>query len=539
MVFTLHRYIFKELFKVFFSASLAMTVILSFASLLRPIQENGIGPNQAIHLLGYFIPITLTFVLPMGALFATALVYGRFASDNELDACRASGISITTMIYPALCLAVMVAISTLVLSFHVVPAFVHRAERTIRDNAKQILFRNIQRKGSFSMPEGGYRIYADKVVPEQDILEGVVITKEEAGVITKLMTAKAAKIEIDKDKDSELNRVRVTADEFYMLDDTGQAYASKLPIEDEFPSGLRDDVKFKKMEEIKKIKADMTYYPPVRKLILQARAQLAVEMLMEDVGGTISNKNIDDRYYTLENADRKIMFTAGGCELSGVRNIQLLPPIDLIEIDALKGRLLYKWESNEKANIKLEETDPFGFTVILENASWKSAAGYEGLAPAPKRVYRNMSFPATLTQKISTQDVTAQIQDIDTERSVLGNASSILRKQKSQIARKIWVTGKEITSEIHSRLVFGLGCVVLILTSSALGIMLKGGHLLTAFGASALPAGGLIVFIMSGKQLAKGTDEGIPDSVGVIVMWTGLVVLSLLTAWIYRKLMRA
>ena len=97
MVFTLHRYIFRELFKVFVLATVALTLILSLGSMLQPIQKYGVGPEQVVHLLGYFLPITLTFVLPMGTLFATALVYGRIASDNELDACRASGISLMTL----------------------------------------------------------------------------------------------------------------------------------------------------------------------------------------------------------------------------------------------------------------------------------------------------------------------------------------------------------------------------------------------------------------------------------------------------------
>ena len=120
MVFILHRYIFRELMKVFLLATVALTLMLSLGMLLRPIQEFGIGPRQVLHLMGYFLPITLTFVLPMAALFAASLVYGRFASDNELDACRASGVSIITLVYPGLALAIVVAITNLVLSFYVI-----------------------------------------------------------------------------------------------------------------------------------------------------------------------------------------------------------------------------------------------------------------------------------------------------------------------------------------------------------------------------------------------------------------------------------
>ena len=86
MVFTLHRYIFRELLRIFILATVALTLVLSLGGVLRPVQEYGVGPRQVVHLLFYFMPITLTFVLPMAALFASALAYGRFARHNQFDA---------------------------------------------------------------------------------------------------------------------------------------------------------------------------------------------------------------------------------------------------------------------------------------------------------------------------------------------------------------------------------------------------------------------------------------------------------------------
>ena len=130
MVFTLQRYIFRELFRIFLMATIGLTLILSLGGVLQPVQEYGVGPRQVVHILLYFMPITLTFVLPMAALFASALSYGRFAGDNELNACRASGISLTTLVYPGLVLAILVAIANLLLSFHIMPYFVHLAEKS-------------------------------------------------------------------------------------------------------------------------------------------------------------------------------------------------------------------------------------------------------------------------------------------------------------------------------------------------------------------------------------------------------------------------
>ena len=113
-----------------------------------------------------------------------------------------------------------------------------------------------------------------------------------------------------------------------------------------------------------------------------------------------------------------------------------------------------------------------------------------------------------------------------------------LKAMIKEVKRKAWVTTKEIRSEIHSRLVFGLGCITLIAISIALGIIFRGGHLLSAFGASSIPAGALIVCIMAGKDLTKTNNPSMPETIGVIVMWIGLAALSVAAVMIYRKLTR-
>jgi hypothetical protein len=69
-----------------------------------------------------------------------------------------------------------------------------------------------------------------------------------------------------------------------------------------------------------------------------------------------------------------------------------------------------------------------------------------------------------------------------------------------------------------------------------LGIILRGGHLLGAFGASCVPAAMLIVCIMAGRNLAK--NLGSQTISGTLLMWVGLVFLSLFGLGIYRKLLR-
>lgn len=98
-------------------------------------------------------------------------------------------------------------------------------------------------------------------------------------------------------------------------------------------------------------------------------------------------------------------------------------------------------------------------------------------------------------------------------------------------------TQVDIKAEMNSRLVFGIGCLPMILIGIGLGIINRGGHLLSAFGASCIPSAVLIVAIISGKHLTENmTAQGVS---GIAVMWVGLAFLIVLAAWLYRRLARS
>ena len=529
MVFTIHRYIFRELFRVFTLATIALTLMFTLGSMLRPIQKYGVGPDQVVHLLGYFIPITLTMVLPMSALFAASMVYGRFAGDRELDACRASGISLTTLVYPGLCLAIMVSIATLILSFHVVPAFVQRAEKAIKANAKQTMFRNIQRQGYYAIPESGYIIYADRALPEEDMLEGVVIVESKNAGITKLSTAKAAKIVIESHKN--YNEVRLTASQAYQIDNDKHVTFGKASVTHQFDSLLADNIKFKKIEQIKEIIRDPMEYFPVRKLALKMRAQLAAEMLAQDISTAMAQP---DRYYELIGEDKTIFLSAGECVVaSGPEwQVQLNAPVRLVEIDTVLQKPMYQYDSSEGTITLQDSAIDTKLELVLDKPQWQDLD--EGITGFAQRyVIKDLALPEVIASRIGRQDL---LETLDVAESMVDTPTGSLKGLRSGLLYRIESTINEINAEMHSRLVLGVGCLTLILTGIALGVIFRGGHLLTAFGASSIPAGILIVCIMTGKELTKNRATSMES--GIMVMWIGLAALSVITLVIYRKLLK-
>ena len=534
MVFTLHRYIFRELIKVFVLAAVALTLIMSLGSIIGPIQKYGIGPRQVVHLIGYSLPITLTFVLPIAALFAAALVYGRFASDNELDACKASGISLLTLVYPGLTLAIVVAIANLILSFHVMPAFVQRAKKSLKADAKKILFRNIQRKGYYKMPpDGRYLIYADRANSQNDTISGVIIIELKASGIEKIITAEKAEVHFNPHK--RFNEGQIIAYNISQMssDDEGWFFFERLPITKEFPSLIGDDIKFKKIGKMKEIAHDLMLFDPIAKLARRVYAQFAAELLVQDIIG----KMADDAggSYKLHSGRRFVEFTATNCRTRDEKGAELSGKVVVKESDTDSKQLVRTLRCTKALlHIEDEEVAPT-LTMELYNPTWQKQDGSTGLATGLLRI-RGLILPRAVTDKLVTDNILKAI-SLDSIVSALQEGPSLeLSAAQKKLRRKIRKTLAEIGAEIHSRLVFGIGCVSMIMIGIGLGIIKREGHLLSAFAASCVPAAILIVCIMMGKNVTK--NLGANAGSGIVLMWAGLVFLSLLVVAIYRKLLR-
>ena len=177
-------------------------------------------------------------------------------------------------------------------------------------------------------------------------------------------------------------------------------------------------------------------------------------------------------------------------------------------------------------------------TMELDNPKWHQVEGAEGLAMGWLRI-RGLITPKAVSysvNKFATEDGLDAKKLASDSSALKKGPGSKLRDLQNTLQTEIHNTLAEIDAEIHSRLVFGIGCVSLIMIGIGLGIILRGGHLLSAFGAGSVPAALLILFIMMGKNITK--NPKVQTGSGILLMWCGLVVLSLLALEIYRRLLK-
>src|SRR2546421_8126172 len=152
---TLFWYLFRDLARIFVITSGALAGIMSFGGLLRPLTENGLDAGQVGRMLTYLTPAMMTYSLPVAALFATAIVYGRLSADNELTAVRAGGISYLGIGMPALVLGLGVAILSLLLLCFIVPLLSLKVEQVIYSNAAKVIASKIDKNHQLRVSPGG------------------------------------------------------------------------------------------------------------------------------------------------------------------------------------------------------------------------------------------------------------------------------------------------------------------------------------------------------------------------------------------------
>jgi len=535
MIFTLHRYIFREVFKVFILAALALTLIISLGMILRPVQEYGVGPQQVFHLIGYFLPITLAFILPMAALFASSLVYGRFAGDNELDACRASGIGIASLIYPGLALAIMVAITNLILSFYVTPAFVQRAEKSLKADAQKIVFRNIQRQGYYNSPDNSWQVYADLVDLKYKMLSGVVITQFGKSGMEKIITCDNAFVKFDSN--DLLNEVQITALKPYYVNCITKetSFLEKTSLTNEFPPLLGDNIKFKKIEEIKKIQSNYMRFNPIAQKAYEVYGQFIAELIAADIQRTITAGG--DKFYRLHSGQKIIRFTADNCSAINEQRIELTGNINAEVSDSFTSASAPRTFRCPKAILFVEgQENILTITMVMYDTRWRTKDGAENLSGSfsvPGLVLPDKIV--NITNNVTTNNL-LQVISPASIISWLQKEPPALKALSNELQTKINKTAAAIEAETHSRLAFGIGCVPLVLIGLGLGIMKKGGHLLSAFGISSIPAGILTICIMSGRNIIQ--NPGTKQFIGIIIIWGGVLLLFLIAGIIYKLLTR-
>ena len=136
----LHNYILKECI-VPFMIALGVLTFVFLLGYLPQLANKVINQGVSLSTIGlvflYNIPVLIGYTLPIAVLAGVILTFGRFSSDNEIIAIRASGIPLKTVLAPLIALGLTLSFFLLLLNDRVIPTAYHTQKALLKETSSK------------------------------------------------------------------------------------------------------------------------------------------------------------------------------------------------------------------------------------------------------------------------------------------------------------------------------------------------------------------------------------------------------------------
>ncbi len=554
---TLFQYLFKDLVRIFLFSAVVLAGIMSFGGLLRPMTLYSLDALQVGEMWLYLMPAMMSYSLPIAAVFATSMVYGRLSADNELTGCRSAGIGYASICSPAIALGIFSAILSLLFLGFVVPFFSLQAQKVIFANAAQLVASDIERTHSFTPPSQGGRnaptIFARRaVIPPTSGRGGEqVVILEQPTVLTYakdaqdpslqvprvFFLASKATLYIRQNDEGEVQIWGVLEDAsrftraLVSRSQGGIGYQAIGPIN--MPSPLEQNVKFMDIRRLKELAAD-----PEK----SGRIRSAMREFIEQEQGTRILQGI---VKAATGSPEGFVFNTG----EQGENPQLIAPGASVRKegsgDRKDGSGLLLTAGKEPIRIlrkrgggRTYEAKAASLHADIDNAA--------GVADVTVEL-RDVGIPdpgGRIDRKSEVQIYSIPMSD---EIRVLQkrNLSDYLHEEKPsaeperKLMRQTIIARNEVLAEMHARASFGVSCLVLVLVGAVLGMQFRSGDFLTAFSVSVIPAIITITLVVAGTQSARDVSDRTlqnPIWLGLTLIWLGNAIAAVLALELYNRI---
>jgi lipopolysaccharide export system permease protein len=197
-------YLVSEILPPFFVGLLAFTIILLVGRMLKLVElvvTRGVPVLQIAKLFSLILPTFLEMTVPMAFLLAILLGLGRMSNDQELLAMKASGVSPTQILWPAMAVALIIAAATLALTVFARPAANFALKKELYNIAKSRIGTAIKEK-VFNDAFPKILIYVEEIIPPGNTAQGVLIVDKRENSREDIILSKVARITTDEETNS-------------------------------------------------------------------------------------------------------------------------------------------------------------------------------------------------------------------------------------------------------------------------------------------------------------------------------------------------
>ena len=531
----LTRYLAGELLKTILLTTLILVAVIAFGTAIKPLSRNLLGGADILKYVFFAAVPMMEFALPFAAGFGATLVMHRFATDNEILAMGASGLSPARIFRPIFALAAVLLLVMLSLVQFLVPMFWSRMESLLAHDVTRLLASAVERGEAFSM--GNTRIYADDIVVQE--------APDGSTADTRLVLVGVAALQLDSSGTPE---TEFTADyatmDLYRLDGrsvlklvlgdatlfrAGDATLVRLPTAEpralDLGRGFRLGVKMLTLPEMYRIKDEPTRFPG-----LAASVGNLDDLLLQDA----THRLLADAFATGESIEfRDVTRDATWRIIShqGVNFEDLLFTIDGPTVETVfpDGRIVRA----KGTSLLLEESWRDG-EVVFDAELIEPVTIDEGLAGSPgfPAKIRNLVVPPGRIQfdeDRTLADIVARVRGIDLasidSTRLRARFESTLAAHDLSVRKLIW----DIEGRMQQRLAQACMGPLLLILGSVLAVGMRSSPPLTVYVFAFIPAILDIVLISGGEQLLRRE----PDLWGYLLIWSGNLILggSCLFAW--------
>lgn len=545
MPWTLYRYILKELLKLLVISTAVLVLVIGFAATVKPLMDGMLGPMGMLKLLFYTIPTVLGFALPFSAAFASTMVLSRMTTDNEVQACRAVGLSYGTILLPVVFLGLSLTLGLYYMSNWVVPSFYRAAEGMIQKNLVQMMLTQVQKHEPVEIPGTRMVVYANdayEVKPAFNpnwehqpdrliVFEGVAAGRIVDGELRNEATAEKAEVLLYRIEGETWIQMRLTnvlaVDQGHLVQ---AASAPMAPIR--VPNPMKDRARFLSWPDLRKIMRKPEEFDEIAEL----KETLAQTMARENLAGQIQAKLLAGESVTINGVsdNETYVITSPKAQRHGQSLLLGATTKQLVKIEQFERGLIRSTFESQQAKLSIDfgEVEPL-LKLSMTNVT-VSNVRQRGPASTQKVVERNdLRWPVTVMSDMrqhTAMDLLAASGEHYRDSTLVMDA----RGELSQEIDKLW---RKLISQVHERAASAVACLLVLLMGAVLSIKLHDRMPLVVYFWTFLLAFVAVVVINSGDNLAdSNSSRGL--WMALTVIWMGNVLLVTALGLNYWKLSR-
>jgi len=541
---TLHSYAGKELLKTFLMTAVALTALVvmggGVANLFR---GEGAGAREMLAIFLFLTPVAITLILPVASLFSAAITYGRMAADNEVLACSAAGINIHRLLLSAVALGVFVTGFTYWSWNFMIPDLTRRIEEAGRRDLPMVVMGQFQKAKPLTFSK--YRIMANRCdqVPREQLppevgphrtflqLTGVSFIEVEDQEPIRWGTADRTLIEFDN-SDSH-PKVTVDLQDIRSFDASRRQYYElrhQILGPFEIPHGMRYRTKFENLWTLLEFRRRPELIPEIDDRLHNMKREMMGLFLADDIEAVFSA----GEPYILRSDLVRYEITTERYQIDEHNGRPTLANVTVIEQKGDRVRRLRAARARIDLRSSWDRANPFIEIRLSDDVVIHSLPRQPGDHEVRKSDETLQTVPY-----LSQDRLRARIESFDVTCLLSEATSPPLRPHQAREHRKL-LEAKEsqhakVLGEIHFRASYSVSAVAVILFGAVLGIIVRGGQVLTAFGISCVPMVFVVVAEIVGRNLVDRPGYAL---ISIGIMWGATAFMYLAAAFVALRVLK-